>query len=68
MRQWVKEAGKSEGRAVMAGIRVQDLPGAKASANAAFDTSGRCLVTRKPDKQLSYGKADGGRHDLLVRP
>jgi hypothetical protein len=29
--------GESEGRAVMAGIRVRDLPGAKASANAAFD-------------------------------
>ena len=24
-------------------------------------TSSRCLVTRKPDKQLSYGKADDGR-------
>lgn len=24
-------------------------------------TSSRCLVTRKPDKQPSYGKADDGR-------
>jgi hypothetical protein len=24
-------------------------------------TSSRCLVTRKPDQQLSYGKADDGR-------
>jgi hypothetical protein len=37
MRQWVKEAGKSEGRFVMKRIGVQHLPHAKAGANAAFD-------------------------------
>jgi hypothetical protein len=61
MAQRVKDAGESEGQAVMAWIRVQNLPGVKTSANAAFDTSSRCLVTKKPDKQLLYGKADGGR-------
>ena len=35
--QRVKDAGESEGQAVMAWIRVRDLPGVKASANAAFD-------------------------------
>jgi hypothetical protein len=60
--------GESEGHAVMAGIRVQDLPGAKASANAAFDDFQQVSRHEETGKQLSYGKADGGRHDLLVRP
>jgi hypothetical protein len=35
--------------------------GSKFARRENEQTSSRCLVTRKPDKQLLYGKADDGR-------
>ena len=51
--------GESERRAVMARIRVQDLPGAKASTNAAFDDFQQVSRYETIRQTVSGEKADG---------
>lgn len=56
MGQQAKDAGESEG------VRCNGVDTGPAFARRKNEqTSSRCLVTRKPEKQLSYGKADDGR-------
>ncbi len=59
MEQRVKDAGESERRAVTVRIRVQDLPGAKASANAAFDDFRQVSRYETIRQTVSGEKADG---------
>jgi hypothetical protein len=59
MAQRVKDAGESESRAVTARIRVQDLPGVKASANVAFDDFQQVSRYETVWQTISGGKADG---------
>ena len=56
MVQRVKDAGGSEGEAVMASIRVQNLPGVKTNRLPAGVSS-----REKLEPQLLSGKANDGR-------
>ena len=63
MAQRVKDAGESEGRAVTARIRVQNLPGVKTSRLPAGASSrGNRINNFNMGKQMAAG------YNLLVRP
>ena len=63
MAQWVKDAGESEGDAVMASIRVQDLPGVKTSRLPAGVLSRENRINN-----LHMGKQMMAGYTLLVHP
>jgi hypothetical protein len=63
MAQWVKDAGESESDAVMASIRVQNLPGVKTSRLPAGVSSRENRINN-----FHMGRQMTADYNLLVRP